>query len=177
MKQLPTPKNLICIAEITTAHGIRGQVKIRTFTQNPEDILKYGLIQDEQARPVQFKINTLKHPNQLIATITGVVDRNQAEALRGTKLYAAKELLPELREDEYYYDQLVNLQVYNQANKLIGTVNAVHNFGAGDFFDVKLTSREIVTLPFRKESVIEVDLVANKIIADESYVLTNKVKK
>lgn len=172
IKQTPALK--VIVAEITSAHGIRGQFKVRTFTQDPEDIFNYGDLQDINGKTYKFKIHSVKLPNQLIVSIDGVNDRNAAELLRATSLYVDRHRLPELTGEEFYHDQLIGLTVNDQDGKILGTIKAVHNFGAGDFFDVKLVSGEIATLLFRKESVLEVNIAAKTIIADPSQLLTLK---
>lgn len=167
----PTLINPICMAEITSPHGIRGAVKVKTFTEYSEDLFEYSTLRDHTGRPYNLSLFAPKHNDLLVVTIDGVNSRDDAEALRGVKLYVDRSELPTLNEDEFYYEDLVGLAVVDQAGEEVGTVLAVQNYGAGDFFDIKTPDSEIYTLPFTQEAVPQVDIKAGKIIIDKACLL------
>lgn len=137
----------ILIAEITTAHGIKGQVKVRSYSDDPYALENYTLYTGEAEE--QTLTLTLKNPikGDWIADVKGVTDRTAAEALRGKKLFIAREALPPLPAGQYYHADLIGLSVVDEKNALIGTVTAVQNFGAGDLLEVKAADGKNIYVP------------------------------
>ena len=144
---------MILLAVIAAAHGIRGAVKVKTFTQNPANILAYGPLRDEKGRDYSLKLVREVSSHSLIMTIEGVDDRNQAEALRGTKLYVERRQLPDLIEEEFYHRDLMGLNVQDLEGQDIGKVCAVSNFGAGDFLEIIDSDHHLYTIPFTRKAV------------------------
>ncbi len=133
---------LLCVGVISGVHGIKGDVKIKTFTQIAEDISTYGTLLDKNGK-VLFGIDKYRiTPKALIVTLSGVNDRNKAESLKGTKLYILKQTLPETQEDEFYYSDLSGLKVIAQDGSLFGTVQSIQNFGAGDLVEIVPTTEK-----------------------------------
>lgn len=154
----------VCIARIVAAHGIKGQVKIKSFTENPKDIVKYGDVSDE--RGTKYKI-TIKSANNdmLIAAIEGIADRNQAELLSGRNLFIERANLPKL-EGAHYQADIIGLEVHNNGS-VIGSVLAMHNFGAGDILEVKFSDRKTTEMYiFDKNTFPEVNI-------KEGYIVLN----
>ena len=170
----PTLKNPVCLAEITSPHGVRGAVKVKTFTEYSEDLFDYETLRDASGKLYDLKLFAPKHNDLLVVTIDGVSDRDAAEALRGTQLYVDRSELPETDDDEFYYEDLVGLKVEDLSGNLIGEILSVQNFGAGDFFDVKTPDSEILTLPFTAEAVPDVKISEGKIIIDPKFLLGGK---
>lgn len=152
---------MILLAVIAAAHGIQGAVKVKTFTQSPENILAYGVLRDEKGREYPLKLVRVVLPDSVIATIDGVNDRNQAEALRGTKLYVERDQLPDLIEEEFYHSDLTGLVVQDLEGKSVGQVRAVSNFGAGDFLEIVDAEGHLYTIPFTREAVPVIRLSKN----------------
>lgn len=152
---------------ITAAHGIKGQVKIRSFTDDPEDLTAYGALTDRQGTK-RFKISLHgSTPNGLIATIQGVADRNQAEALKGQELYAERELLPSAEEEEFYPDMLIGLEVRGADGAVLGKIMNLYNFGAGDIVEITLTgTRKKEMYPFTKAIFTEIMLAEGYCVAE-----------
>ena len=156
----------VIVAKIGAAHGVRGEVKLWPFTQDPLAVADYGPLETKDGRR-PFVIDTLR-PNKdfLVARIEGVGDRNAAEALRNVELYLPRERLPEIDEDDtWYYADLVGLDAVAPDGAAIGTVAAVYNFGAGDI--VELTPAgggKTLLLPFTEAVVPEVDIKAKRIV-------------
>lgn len=148
-----TEDKRILIAEITTAHGIKGFVKVRSYAED-ENLLEEPLA-DESGKVFSLRLkNAIK--GDWIAQIEGVNDRNAAETLRGTKLYINRAALPETDDGEYYIEDLKGLRVLDESGKEIGTLTGVENFGAGDLLDIKPMSGQSFYLPFTKD--VQVDL-------------------
>ena len=158
----------LCLGVIGAAHGVRGAVKVKTFTENPQDIAAYGPLTDEKGE--RAFIITSCRPDKAGARITleGVGDRSAAEALRHIGLYVTRDKLPELTEaDDFYHSDLVGLAVYDAADSHIGTVKACHNFGAGDVLEVAFLKTQgggTAFYPFTKAVVPNIDMAQNRLI-------------
>jgi 16S rRNA processing protein RimM len=144
---------MILLAVIAAAHGIQGAVKVKTFTQIAANIMNYGPLRDEKGREYTLKLVRVLSENSLIMKVKGVSDRNQAEALRGTKLYVERDQLPDLVDEEFYHSDLIGLNVLDLQGQKIGRVTAVCNFGAGDFLEIMDADHHVYTIPFTRESV------------------------
>lgn len=140
---------LIYLGYIGKAHGIRGDVCIKSLTQNPADIVTMPL-QDEAGRAFSLKLRNVK-PEFLVCSVIGISDRNAAEILRGTKLYTSRSALPEPDESEYYLEDMKGLEVRDADGKGLGKIIGVHNFGAGDIIEVAFDNGESEMYPFNHE--------------------------
>lgn len=162
---------LVCVGEIIAAHGIRGEVKIRCHTDNPEDIATFGALSDGNKRLFKLHI-TGKTPQGVIARIEGVADRNAAELLVHTKLHVEKKRLPAPAKGSYYHDDLVGLTVTLASGEAFGTVLAVHNFGAGDILEITLAeSGKAEMFSFTPATFPVVDVAAGKLVISPPEVL------
>jgi 16S rRNA processing protein RimM len=156
----------ILLGEITGAHGVRGEVLVRSYTGNPEAIADYGALSDEEGgSPLSLKVLRMTPKGAIVARIKSVTDRNGAEALKGRKLYVAREAMPEPDdEDDFYHADLIGLTVVDEAANALGEVVAVQNFGAGDLLELRLTaSGKSELVPFTKACVPRIDLAARRI--------------
>jgi len=149
----------VLLGEIGRPQGLQGEVRIRSFTAEPAAIAEYGPLEDETGTR-QFEIESLRvTPKALSARLKGVTTREEAEALTGTKLYVPHTRLPAREEDEWYHTDLIGLAAQDREGAPIGTVIAVHNFGAGDLLEIKPASGgATVLMPFTRETVPEVDV-------------------
>ena len=161
--------NLVCLAEITFAHGIKGAVKIKAFTENPADLARYQDLKDQHGAVYKFRVLSTPSPHSLVVAMEGVTSRNQAEQLRGVKLYVSRDALPPLAEEEFYYADLVGMAVVDVERNPVGTLHAVHNHGAGYFFDIMLESGEIYSIPFTKEAIPVVDIQAKLVTIARAF--------
>lgn len=154
-----TDTHKICIAEITTTHGVRGQVKLRCFAEDPDLILDPDGLTDSKGR--LFKITKLSaHKDQFIASIDGLTDCDEAKKLRGTLLYIDRDRLPPPDEDEVYHIDLIGLSVIADGDDL-GAVIAVQNFGAGDLVEIRRgPGLKNIYVPFNADTVINLDETA-----------------
>jgi 16S rRNA processing protein RimM len=156
--------NRVCVGIVVGVHGVRGAVKVKSFTEVPTDIGYYSPVEDETgSRKIRLKV-TGEAKGVVIATLDGIGDRNAAEALKGTRFWIPRERLPRLEEDEFLYSDLVGMAVEGTDGRKLGTVAAVHDFGAGDVLDIALTERGHLMVPFTKAVVPEVDLPGRRLV-------------
>src|SRR5216117_2537295 len=160
------PPSQICVARIGAAHGVRGAVKLCTFTEDPLAVTRYGqLMTKDGAR--QFEVTHVREAkDHLVATLKGIATREDAERLNGIELYIAREKLPETDEDEYYHADLIGLAAVNAANEPLGCVTAIHNFGAGDIIEIEPPHGATMLLPFTNAVVPSVDLAAGRVVIE-----------
>ena len=158
----------VCIGKIVAAHGIKGEVKVRSINQNPLDLDKYGAVENtDGSKKFSIKVVGLVSTNARVK-IAGVTTRNDAEALIGTELYVPRSALPELDEEEFYLSDLIGLDVcLKTPDKKIGKVAAFQNYGAGDIIEIKLSGqKETEMLPFTKAYVPTINV-------DEGYIIVS----
>ena len=161
----------VCLAAIAGVHGVQGLVKLKTFTERPEDVVAYGPLSDESGGR-QFRL-TLRGTQKglLLAAIEGVSDRTAAEALKGLRLYVAREALPPPEDpEEFYHADLIGLAVEDIDGKPLGVVRAVEDFGAGPLLDVESDTGSFL-LPFTLAVVPLVDLSGRRLVADPPVAL------
>src|SRR3954453_21209182 len=156
----------ICVARIGAAHGVRGAVKLWTFTEDPLAVKAYGpLLTKDGAR--QFEVTHAREAKgHLVATLKGVATREEAERLNGVELYVPREKLPATSEDEYYHADLIGLAAVTPANEPLGRVIAIHNFGAGDIIEIAPPQGATMLLPFTNAVVPLVDLGGGRVVID-----------
>src|SRR2546423_2373188 len=161
---MPAPP--ICVARIGAAHGVRGAVKLWTFTEDPLAVRDYGpLTTKDGAR--QFEVAQVREArDHLVATFKGVASREDAERLNGIELYVAREKLPETDDDEYYHADLIGLAAVNTADEPLGRVAAIHNFGAGDIIEIAPPHGPTLLLPFTNAVVPTVDLKGGRVVIE-----------
>ena len=156
----------ICVARIGAAHGVRGAVKLWTFTEDPLAVERYGpLMTKDGAR--QFEIaNVRAAKDHLVATFKGVATRNDAEKLNGIELYVRREKLPATDDEEYYHADLIGLAAVTAANEPLGRVVAIHNFGAGDIIEIAPPAGATMLLPFTNAVVPTVDVEGGRVVIE-----------
>ena len=156
----------ICIARIGAAHGVRGAVKLWTFTEDPLAVLHYGpLATKDGAR--QFVVTHAREAkDHLVATLQGIATRDDAERLNGVELYIARDKLPATDEGEYYHADLIGLAAVSTADEPIGRVIAIHNFGAGDIIEIAPPLGSTLLLTFTNAVVPTVDLPDGRVVIE-----------
>lgn len=158
------------MGEVVGVHGVKGVVRVRSFTEDPEAVAAYGPLQDERGgRLILHPVGRAK--GLVLARIEGVTDRTQAESLRGTRLYVERAALPAIAESEaYYHADLIGLAAESAEGEALGRVAAVHDFGAGDLLEIETAPRagrrtgESLLVPFTRAAVPEVDLAAGRVV-------------
>jgi 16S rRNA processing protein RimM len=156
----------ICVARIGAPHGVRGAVKLWTFTEDPLAVKRYGpLATKDGAR--RFEVTHAREAKgHLVATLKGVATREDAERLNGVELYIAREKLPATDADEYYHADLIGLAAVNAADEPIGRVIAIHNFGAGDIIEIEPPNGVTMLLPFTNAVVPMVDVQGGRLVIE-----------
>jgi 16S rRNA processing protein RimM len=163
-KSEPSPRR-VCLGQFGAAHGVRGELRLRSFTSDPAAIANYGPLEAEDGRV--FEITSLRPAkDHFVATLAGIGDRNAAERLANIKLYVPRERLPEPEQaDEFYHADLIGLTVVGRAGEKLGTVIAIHNFGAGDLIEVRPDAGGNTELvPFDETHVPAVDVAEGRIV-------------
>ena len=157
---MPKLQNPVQIAVIGAAHGIKGELRGKTFTSDPQALADYGTLYASDGSA--FEIAAIRPAKEVVVVrFKGVNDRNAAEALTGTELFVDRSALPEdMDEGEFYHADLIGLSVKDEAGETVGKVSAVQNFGGGDILEIQYAGRKGVLIPFTKAAVPEVDLVA-----------------
>jgi 16S rRNA processing protein RimM len=156
----------VCVGALGGAFGVRGEVRLKSFCAVPEDIASYGPLYAEDGRRFELRV-TGQVSNGLSARISGVTTKEAADALRGLRLFAPREALPTLPDDEFYHADLIGLEVVDTGGTPLGRVKAVLNHGAGDILELHRPGAVgTLLLPFTKAAVPTVDLAAGRIVAD-----------
>ena len=160
----------ICVAQIGAPHGVRGEVKLKSFTADPLAIKDYGPLSNEDGSLVieieavrQVKSSLAK--SHLVARLRGVADRTAAERLTNLRLFIPRERLPPTAADEFYHADLIGLTAVDAGGVEIGTVVAIHDFGAGDILELKPTaSGKTLLIPFTEAFVPRIDIAGGRIV-------------
>ncbi len=156
----------VCVGVITGSHGVKGAVRVKSFTADPQGVAAYGPVSDEQGgRRFTLRL-TGSTRGQVIVRIDGIEDRDAAKALKGLRLYVPRTALPEPGEDEYYHADLLGLHVELADGRLLGTARALYDFGAGDLLEVERADEPPLLVPFTRAAVPVVDLEAGRIVVD-----------
>ena len=163
---MPTGGRRILVGAIAGAHGVRGEVRIKSFTADPKAIGRYGALSDE-AGLRRFELTvTGSAKGGVVAQIAGVADRDQAEALKGMRLYVARDALPPAEPEEFYIADLVGLGVERPDGTPLGRVAAVDNYGAGDVVEIALAAGGSLSVPFTRRTVPVVDVAGGRLVVD-----------
>ena len=155
----------VCLGVVTGPHGVQGAVRIKSFTQEPEDIARYGSLIDGTGSCYELRlIGAAK--GVVIARLSGVENRNHAEALRGLRLYLLRSALPQTEAEEYYHADLIGLEAVLSDGTPVGRVRAIHDFGAGDTLELARPGAPPVMVPFTRAVVPSVELAAGRLVLD-----------
>lgn len=160
-------KDRVCVGAISGAFGVAGEVRLKSFCSDPAAIADYGpLTTEDGSRSFTIRV-TRAVSGGLAARLGGVTTKEQADALRGTALYALRAKLPHLPDDEFYHADLIGLEAVDTGGATLGAVAAVHNHGAGDILEIRGSDSGIsLLLPFTKAIVPTVDLRSGRIVVD-----------
>lgn len=161
-----TRDTLICVAKIGAAHGVRGEVKLWPFTEDPLAVLDYGPLSTKDGARQFEVLHARVAKDHLVATLKDVATRNDAERINGIELYIARDQLPDTEDGEYYHADLIGLRAVDSTGTQIGTVSAIHNFGAGDIIEIAPHGGPSLLLPFTNAVVPAVDLTAGHVVIE-----------
>jgi 16S rRNA processing protein RimM len=156
----------ICVGAIAGAFGVQGEVRLKSFCTEAADIASYGPLYTAAGRSFTIKL-TRPVAGGLGARLSGVTTKEEADALKGTELFVDRARLPRLPDDEFYYSDLIGLQVRDTGGAVIGKIAAVHNHGAGDILEInRIGPKSALLLPFTLASVPTVDVVGGSVVVD-----------
>lgn len=157
----------VCLGAFAGAHGVKGQVKIKAFTEVPEDVAAYGPLSDEAGTRRFVVTLTGRSKGLLLARVEGVGDRDRAQALSGTRLYVDRDALPAPEEEEFYHADLIGLAAVDLGGRPLGKVKAVHDFGAGTVIELEGgQGAPGLVLPFTRDTIPTVDLENGRLVID-----------
>jgi 16S rRNA processing protein RimM len=156
----------VLLGVITAAHGIKGEVKVKTFTESPDRLNAYGTLTTEDGRTLQIAGLRVVKGDDAVVRFAGVGDRNAADTLKGQRLYVPRAALPPPEDGEFYHTDLIGLRAEDASGAILGTVNAVHNFGAGDVLELALAAGGTEFVPFTDPIVPVVDIAAGRIVVN-----------
>ena len=158
----------VTVARIGAAHGIKGEVRVKSFTAVPTDIAAYGPLEAADGR--RFTVGAARpvgaSPDMLVVRFREVADRNAAEALAGLELSVPRERLPAPEADEFYHADLIGLPAVTTSGKVLGTIVAVPNYGAGDLLEIAPATGATLLVPFTRAAVPEIDLAAGRVVVE-----------
>jgi 16S rRNA processing protein RimM len=156
----------VLMGRVLGAHGIMGAVRVLSYAAVPEDIARYGLLEDESGGR-RFSLTVVGQARgAVLAEVAGIGDRDAAAALKGTELYVQRSALPAPAEGEFYWGDLVGLRAELKDGSALGEVVAVHDYGGGTSLEVKRQSGAPVMVPFTNRVVPVVDLAGGRLVVD-----------
>jgi len=153
----------VLLAAVMGAQGLKGEVKVKTFTAAPEALRAYGVLHDANGKRYEITAFRPTKPGEAVIAFKGVANRNAAGALRGTELFVTREALPAPDEDEFYHADLIGLEAFDSEGRQVGKVAAIHNFGASDVIEITGSNGDGVMLAFTKETVPLIDIPGGRI--------------
>ena len=166
----------VCLGAIVGVHGIRGEVKVKSFSSDEKNLTRYGLLSNDKGDK-RFELKIVGHSKELLrCKIKGVDDRTTAETLIGTGLYIDRALLPELKDEEFYHTDLIGLEVKNSSGEVLGQVNALYNFGAGDILEIKMNNGSLEMVPFTKSFVPVINIKDGYIIVEMMHFVEDEAE-
>ncbi len=163
---MTAPARQVCVGVVTGPQGVGGALRVKSFTARPEDIAAYGPLADETGRR-HFELRLIgTAKGVLIARLSGVEDRDRAEALRGLRLYLPRSALPPPEPEEYYHADLIGLAAVLGDGTPLGRVRAVHDFGAGDTLEIERPGAPPAMVPFTRTVVPVVEIDAGRLVVE-----------
>ena len=161
--------DLILVGAISGAKGLKGEVLIKYFAQNPSVFKNYSYIFIGPLRAKYSIDRCTSQKENISVTFNEINDRTEAEKLKGQEIFIEKTQLKDLTEDEWYHQDLIGLKVETLEGKKLGIIKAIYNFGAGDILEIKLTNNKIEMIPFNKDFVLDIILNDKVIISDMDF--------
>ena len=163
----------VCLGVITGTRGLKGELRIKSFTEKPMDLTAYGMLTDESGgRTFVLKLLSMVR-GQVIARLDGVQTVDAAAALKGTRLYVDRNALPQAAADEFYHADLIGLEAEDTHGRALGTVTAVHDYGAGTVLEIGGG----LMIPFTQKAVPVVDLEGGRVVIDPPHEIEEEIEK
>ena len=154
----------VLLAAIIGAQGLKGEVRLKTFTASPEALSAYGVLHAKDGRVFTFVSLRAGKNGEAVASFQEVADRNAAEALKGTELFVARAALPPADVEEYYHADLVGLTAEDTEGRRLGKIAAVHNYGASDVLVIACDDDDEILIAFTRENVPEIDVKSGRVV-------------
>ena len=154
----------VLFAAILGAHGLKGEVRLKTFTATPETLGAYGPLHAKDGRAFTLASVRAGKDGEAVAAFEEIADRDAAENLKGVELFVKRAALPEARTGEFYHDDLVGLAAEDTEGRRIGRVAAIHNFGASDVLVIARDGGDEVLIAFTRENVPEIDMKSGRLV-------------
>jgi 16S rRNA processing protein RimM len=161
---LASPRDRVVLARLGAAHGIRGEIRLKSFTEDPAGVADYGPLDAPGGRTFVIAAIRPTGDDMFVVRLEGVADRDAAEALNGVELSIPRERLPEPDEDDFYYADLIGLVVVSPAGEAIGMVTGVFNHGADDILEIAPPAGETLLVPFTRETVPTIDIAGGRLV-------------
>jgi 16S rRNA processing protein RimM len=153
----------VLLGVVIGAQGLKGEVKVKTFTQSPDKLGAYGPLHTKDGK--SFRATFLRETKDgAVVALEGVNGRNAAEALKGAELFVPRTALPKEDADEFYHADLIGLRAEDTEGRAMGTVRALHNFGAGNVIELVRDDGDEVFLPFTREVAQQIDIEGGRIV-------------
>ena len=143
----------VLLAAVIGAQGLKGEVKVKTFTETPEALRRYGALHTRAGRTLRITAFRSAKPGEAVIAFEGISDRNAAEALKGIELFVTREALPAADEEEFYHADLIGLEARDGEGRILGKVTNLHNYGASDVIEISRDDGDHVLMAFTKETV------------------------
>ena len=161
----------VCVGIITKPVGIKGQVKVHPYTTSPDFFLEHTRLSLKGGMEIVLKCLRIDKNGDIVALINGIQNRTEADSFRLQELFVMREELPQLGENEYYYEDLVGLHVVDDKHEQLGKVNAIHDYGAGTFLEISLSDMKTATISFNRETIIDVDFKVCEVVVNKRFLL------
>ena len=158
------PGRDVLLAAVIGAQGLKGELRVKTFTAHPEGLAQYRGLHTRDGRRFTVTAARAAKPDEAVLSLAEVTDRTAAEGLKGTELYVARDALPATGEEEFYHADLIGLRAEDVEDRVIGTVKAVHNYGASDVIEIEQPGGDTVLLAFTKETVPSIEIAKGRIV-------------
>ncbi|HEX4303244.1 MAG TPA: ribosome maturation factor RimM [Rhizomicrobium sp.] len=158
----------VLLAAVVGAQGLKGEVRVKAFTSEPVAVANYGGLHTKDGRRFTVTAARATKPDEAILTLAEITDRTAAEGLKGTELYVTRDALPPTDDDEFYHADLIGLRAEDETGRVLGTVHAILNYGAGDVIEIARPSSDgsggdTVLLPFTRETVPVIEIAKGRI--------------
>ena len=147
----------LSVGVVVGAHGVRGQFKVKPFTDQPKALDSYGPVWLEDDTKLSLKVKSVSPKGHVLVSAREVTTRDQADALRGIHLYIDRQSLPETADDELYHADLIGMAVATDAGQHLGEIIGIHDFGAGEIVEIRPATGSSFMLPFAKDYVAKID--------------------
>jgi 16S rRNA processing protein RimM len=157
----------ILLGVVIGPQGLSGDVRVKTFTETPEQLGAYGPLRTAEGRVLEIVATRMVKADVVAISFRGVDDRSAAEALASAKLFVSRGALPATEPDEFYHADLIGLRAQDHEGRVLGEIRAIHDFGAGDVIEIRRSDESTLLLPFTKDFVPQIDLGNKYVVVSE----------